>query len=71
MTAGLAAGLGKGLDILDALRLGAAAAGLNVTRRGLATGDRREIERLADHIELEEIERRPDTATRDEARSHA
>jgi 1-phosphofructokinase len=61
MTAGLAAGLGRGLDILDALRLGAAAAGLNVTRRGLATGDRREIERMADHIELEEIE----------ARSHA
>jgi 1-phosphofructokinase len=66
MTAGLAAGLGKGLDMLDALRLGAAAAGLNVTRRGLATGDRREIERMADHIELEEMERRDD-----EARSHA
>lgn len=66
MTAGLAAGLGKGLDMLDALRLGAAAAGLNVTRRGLATGDRREIERMADHIDLEEMERRDD-----EARSHA
>ena len=52
MTAGVAAGLAKGLDMLDALRLGAAAAVLNVTRRGLATGDRREIERLADHIEL-------------------
>jgi len=61
MTAGLAAGLARGLDMLDALRLGAAAAGLNVTRRGLATGDRREIERLANHIELEEME----------ARSHA
>ena len=53
MTAGVAAGLAKGLDILDALRLGAAAAALNVTRRGLATGDRREIERLANHIDLE------------------
>ncbi len=57
--------------MVDALRLGAAAAGLNVTRRGLATGDRREIERMADHIELEEMERHPDTGTRDEARSHA
>lgn len=66
MTAGLAAGLARGLDMLDALRLGAAAAGLNVTRRGLATGDRREIERLANHIELDEMERRDD-----QARSHA
>jgi 1-phosphofructokinase len=53
MTAGIAAGLAQGHDMLYALRLGAAAAALNVTRRGLATGDRREIERLADHIELE------------------
>jgi 1-phosphofructokinase len=52
LTAGLAAGLARGLDLLDALRLGAAAAGLNVTRRGLATGDRREIQRLAPHVEL-------------------
>src|SRR5205085_1979866 len=52
MTAGLAAGLARGLDLVGALRLGAAAAGLNVTRRGLATGDRRDIERLAAHIEL-------------------
>jgi len=56
MTAGLAAGLARGLDLSDALRLGAAAAGLNVTRRGLATGDRREIERLADHIELHPLD---------------
>ena len=69
MTAGLAAGLAKGLDMLDALRLGAAAAGLNVTRRGLATGDRREIERLADHIEIEEMERRPTGVEPEEARS--
>jgi 1-phosphofructokinase len=52
MTAGLTAGLARGLDLLDALRLGASAAALNVTRRGLATGDRREIERLAPHIEI-------------------
>jgi 1-phosphofructokinase len=64
MTAGLAAGLAKGLDLLDALRLGAAAASLNVTRRGLATGDRREIERLADHIDLDELECKRDDAAR-------
>jgi 1-phosphofructokinase len=63
LTAGLAAGLARGMDLLDALRLGAAAAVLNVTRRGLATGDRREIERLAAHIELHPL--------RDETRSHA
>jgi 1-phosphofructokinase len=63
MTAGLAAGIARGLDLLDALRLGAAAAALNVTRRGLATGDRREIERLADHIELRPLD--------DKTRSHA
>ncbi|MGH8974153.1 MAG: 1-phosphofructokinase family hexose kinase [Acidimicrobiia bacterium] len=54
MTAGLAAGLARGQSLSDALRLGAAAGALNVTRRGLATGDRREIERLAGHIELKE-----------------
>lgn len=63
MTAGVAAGLAKGLDMLDALRLGAAAAALNVTRRGLATGDRREIERLANHIELEQRDRRTEART--------
>jgi 1-phosphofructokinase len=56
MTAGVAAGLAQGLDIRQSLKLGAAAAALNVTRKGLATGDRREIDRLADHIELEERE---------------
>jgi len=55
LTAGLAAGLAQGLGIAEALRLGVAAGGLNVTRRGLATGDRREIERLAEHIELRDL----------------
>jgi len=57
MTAGLAAGIARGDDLGTALRLGAAAGALNVTRRGLATGDRREIERLASHVELRPLQR--------------
>jgi 1-phosphofructokinase len=66
MTAGLAAGLARGQSLSDALRLGAAAGALNVTRRGLATGDRREIERLAGHIELKE-QKMPATSRRRKA----
>jgi 1-phosphofructokinase len=46
-TAGVAAGLAHRKDICEAVQLGAAAGSLNVTRRGLATGHRDEIERLA------------------------
>ena len=40
LTAGIAATLATGGDLVDGLRLGAAAGALNVTRRGLATGRR-------------------------------
>ena len=56
MTAGIAAGLAKGLDLAAALCLGAAAGGVNVTRRGLATGDAEAIERLKDQVELRRLE---------------
>lgn len=45
-------GWAGGHDVESALRLGAAAGAINVTRRGLATGRRREVERLADHVAL-------------------
>lgn len=59
MTAGIVAALARGQGFDAALRLGAAAGGLNVTRRGLATGHREEIERLAAHIELRPLTTEP------------
>jgi 1-phosphofructokinase len=56
LTAGVAATLAAGGDLVDGLRLGAAAGALNVTRRGLATGRRAEIERLAAHVEISLVE---------------
>jgi 1-phosphofructokinase len=52
LTAGLAAGLARDSDITTALRLGIAAGALNVTRHGLASGTRQEIERLCSHLDL-------------------
>ncbi len=54
MTAGIAVGLGRGLSIEDAIRLGAAAGTLNVARRGLGSGRREQIERFADQIDIDE-----------------
>lgn len=56
MTAGLAVGLGRGLNVEDALRLGAAAGALNVARRGLGSGRREQIERLAARIVVSDEE---------------
>ena len=53
LTAGLAAALARGSDRREALILGVAAGAMNVTRRGLATGSRAEIERLADLVRVE------------------
>lgn len=56
MTAGIAAGIARGLSLLDAVRLGAAAGALNVTRHGLASGDREAVERLAEQFELHDLD---------------
>ncbi|MGW0176333.1 PfkB family carbohydrate kinase [Rhodococcus sp. NPDC003322] len=50
MTAGIAVGLARGDPIEGALKLGAAAGAANVTRHGLATGQRAVVARLADTV---------------------
>jgi 1-phosphofructokinase len=50
MTAGIGAGLVDQLDIVDAVRLGAAAGAINATRHGKGSGQGREIKRLASRI---------------------
>ena len=57
VTAGIAAGLARGRSLPEAVRLGASAGTLNVTRRGLASGSRRAIELLVPHIEMIEVAR--------------
>lgn len=56
MTAGIAVGLARGLGIVDAVRLGTAAGALNVARRGLGSGRREQIERLAAQVTVERVE---------------
>jgi 1-phosphofructokinase len=56
MTAGLAVGLARGEGMAAALRLGAAAGASNVTRRGLATGQREVVSRLAEHIDVRPLD---------------
>jgi sugar/nucleoside kinase (ribokinase family) len=48
----VAASVAWGLGWVDAVRWGASAGTLSVTRRGLATPDRREIHQLLDRIDV-------------------
>ena len=52
MTAGVAAVLARGGDLATAVRTGAAAGALNVTRHGLGTGRAKAVAELLDRVEL-------------------
>jgi 1-phosphofructokinase len=56
MTAGAAAVLAQGGDLAKAIRTGAAAGALNVTRRGLGTGRVDVIDRLMERVTLKPVE---------------
>jgi 1-phosphofructokinase len=51
-TAGLVAGLAHGEHLEEALRRGAAAGALNVSRRGLGTGRRDQVEQVMAAVEI-------------------
>lgn len=55
MFAAVGVALARGAEPIDAVRLGVAAGALNVTRRGLGTGHRSEIERLVTHVDVIEL----------------
>lgn len=57
--AGIGVGLGGGLAIEDALRVGMAAGALNVTRHGLGTGHAREVSALAPQVRVEAVDPAP------------
>ena len=56
MTAAIAACLAAGGEVEEALRLGAAAGVVNVTRHGLATGQLATIQQVAERVSVEEWE---------------
>lgn len=56
MTAGVASVLAKDGDLLDAVRTGAAAGALNVTRHGLGTGRAEAIAELIGHVRLDRLD---------------
>ncbi|MDX3662607.1 PfkB family carbohydrate kinase [Streptomyces sp. ID05-26A] len=56
MTAGISAGLALGMSLTDAVKLGAAAGAVNVTRHGLGSGGGDAVRELSKRVELEPIE---------------
>ncbi|HSV64885.1 MAG TPA: PfkB family carbohydrate kinase [Mycobacteriales bacterium] len=64
MVAGVVAGLARGVELGDAVRLGAAAGALNVAHRGLGAGGRRAVAELAGQVRLHPVSGPPETAIR-------
>jgi 1-phosphofructokinase len=62
MFAGVAIGIGAGLDPEVAVKLGVAAGALNVARRGLGTGHLREVTSLANRVRVDPVQREPSGA---------
>jgi 1-phosphofructokinase len=56
MTATLAVGRARGYSPEEMLRLAVAAGSLNITRHGLATGDREDVERLAGDVNVRPLQ---------------
>jgi 1-phosphofructokinase len=59
MFAAIGVAMARGANPIDAIRLGAAAGALNVTRRGLGSGHRSEIERLVSRVDAIEVRDQP------------
>ncbi|HEX6500582.1 MAG TPA: PfkB family carbohydrate kinase [Micromonosporaceae bacterium] len=57
MTAGVAAVLARGGDLATAVRTGAAAGAVNITRHGLGTGQAELIAEIADRVRLDRLAR--------------
>jgi 1-phosphofructokinase len=55
MTAAIVAGIARGEDVADAIRTGAAAGALNITRRGLGSGQREAIMELRGRVRLQPV----------------
>ena len=59
MTAGLAAGVSRGMDAVEMFKLGCAAGAANVTRHGLGSASEDLIETLAERVEIEAVSEAP------------
>lgn len=62
MSAGIAAALAQGAELSDALKLGAAAGVLNVTRHGLGTGSGETVRALSERVTVRPLEKERETA---------
>jgi fructose-1-phosphate kinase PfkB-like protein len=69
MTAAIVAGIARGEDVADAIRTGAAAGALNITRRGLGSGQREAIMELRGRVRLQPV-RAPGASRGTWERSH-